>query len=144
MRENIRLFSSSSLPHACAFEDCGFERHACALIGQPRSTQRRRPKIRDDEDALAAAIIQLARTYRRHGYRRIYQMLKADGWNLNYKRVYRIWPREGLKVRAKQSKRGPGRPTHGIRALAVVSQDLSWQSADKLIKPDVPVCFSAL
>lgn len=82
------------------------ERHACAVIGQPRSTQRRRPKIRDDEDALTKAIIQLATKYGRYGYRRIRQMLRADGWNVSYKRVYRIWRREGLKVPAKQPKRG--------------------------------------
>jgi transposase InsO family protein len=82
------------------------ERHACAVVGQPRSTQRRRPKIRDDEDALTKAIIQLAAKYGRYGYRRIRQMLRADGWNVSYKRVYRIWRREGLKVPAKQPKRG--------------------------------------
>ncbi len=75
-------------------------------MGQPRSTQRRRPKIRDDKDALTAVIIQLARKYGRYGYRRIRQMLKADGWNVSYKRVYRIWRQEGLKVPVKQPKRG--------------------------------------
>ena len=33
-------------------------------------------------------------------------MLRTDGWNVSYKRVYRIWRREGLKVPAKQPKRG--------------------------------------
>jgi len=47
------------------------ERRACAVIGQPRSTQRRRPMIRDDEEPLTAAIIRLASTYGRYGYRRI-------------------------------------------------------------------------
>jgi len=82
------------------------ERRACAVIGQSRSTQRRQHKIRDDEDALTAAIIQLAKKYGRYGYRRICQMLRTDGWTVSYKRVYRIWRREGLKVPAKQPKRG--------------------------------------
>jgi len=82
------------------------ERHACAVLGQPRSTQRRLHKVRDDEEALTAAIVRLARTYGRYGYRRICQMLRADGWTVSYKRVYRIWRREGLKVPAKQPKRG--------------------------------------
>ncbi len=51
-------------------------------------------------------IIQLARKYGRYGYRRIRQMLKADGWNVSYTRVYRIWRQEGLKVPVKQPKRG--------------------------------------
>jgi putative transposase len=72
------------------------ERRACRTIGQPRSTQRRPHQVRDDEAALTAAIIRLASAYGRYGYRRI----------VNAKRVQRIWRREGLKVPAKQPKRG--------------------------------------
>lgn len=82
------------------------ERRACAVIGQPRATQRRRPIIRADEDALTAAIIRLATTYGRYGYRRITALLRAEGWRVNLKRVYRIWRREGLKVPQKQPERG--------------------------------------
>ena len=35
------------------------ERRACAVAGQHRSTQRKRPRGRDDEEALTAAIIRL-------------------------------------------------------------------------------------
>jgi len=62
--------------------------------------------IRDDEEPLTAAIIRLASTYGRYGYRRITALLQADGWRVNLKRVYRIWRREGLKVPQKQPKRG--------------------------------------
>jgi putative transposase len=82
------------------------ERRACIVIGQPRATQRRRPIIRDDEEALTAAIIRLAATYGRYGYRRITALLRAECWRVNLKRVYRIWRREGLKVPQKQPKRG--------------------------------------
>ncbi|MFZ2099507.1 MAG: IS3 family transposase [Oricola sp.] len=82
------------------------ERRACAVIGQPRATQRRRPIIRDDEEALTTAIIRLATTYGRYGYRRITALLRVEGWRANLKRVYRIWRREGLKVPQKQPKRG--------------------------------------
>jgi putative transposase len=82
------------------------ERRACTVIGQPRATQRRRPIIRDDEEALTAAIIRLATTYGRYGYRRITALLRAECWRVNLKRVYRIWRREGLKVPQKQPKRG--------------------------------------
>ena len=34
------------------------------------------------------------------------EMLVADGWRVNVKRVYRIWRREGLKVPMNQPKRG--------------------------------------
>ena len=63
-------------------------------------------KTPDDEAALTAAIVRLATRYGRYGYRRIREMLVAEGWRVNVKRVYRIWRREGLKVPMKQPKRG--------------------------------------
>ena len=50
-------------------------------------------------------MIELASEYGRYGYRRITMMLRAEGWLVNPKRVYRLWRREGLKVPAKQPKR---------------------------------------
>ena len=82
------------------------ERRACRVIGQHRSTQRKQPIRRDDEDALTSAIIRLAERFGRYGYRRITALLRNDGWYVNEKRVYRIWRREGLKVPMKQPKRG--------------------------------------
>jgi putative transposase len=82
------------------------ERRACAALGHHRSTQRRTPKTPEDETALVADIVELARTYGRYGYRRITALLRAAGWLVNVKRVERIWRREGLKVPMKQPKRG--------------------------------------
>jgi putative transposase len=82
------------------------QRRACRVIGQHRSTQRRRLVARDDEAALTAAIVTLASEYGRYGYRRITALLRARGWDVNVKRVWRIWRREGLKVPMKQPKRG--------------------------------------
>ena len=77
------------------------------MLGQHRSTQRRRPTGRDDEERLTADIIELARQYGRYGYRKIAALLRSTaGWVVNDKRVERIWRREGLKVPAKQPKRG--------------------------------------
>jgi putative transposase len=59
-----------------------------------------------DEDQLTSDIIALATRYGRYGYRRITAMLKEKGWMVNYKRVERIWRKEGLKVPKKQPKRG--------------------------------------
>lgn len=68
--------------------------------------QWRRPQKPDDEDALTAAIVALASTYGRYGYRRITVLLRRDGWHVNHKRVVRIWRREGICVPMKQPKRG--------------------------------------
>jgi putative transposase len=82
------------------------ERRACRALGQHRSTQRKVPRGRDDEEALTADLVALAEKYGRYGYRKISALLKATGWFVNDKRVERIWRREGLKVPAKQPKRG--------------------------------------
>jgi putative transposase len=82
------------------------ERRACRVVGQARSTQRRRPKVRDDEDRLTRRIIELATCYGRYGYRRITALLQREGWRVNHKRVERIWRREGLRVPKRQPKRG--------------------------------------
>jgi transposase InsO family protein len=77
------------------------------VLGQHRSTQRRVPRGRDDEARLTADIIALARQYGRYGYRKIAELLRSTaGWIVNDKRVERIWRQEGLKVPAKQPKRG--------------------------------------
>ena len=56
--------------------------------------------MRDDEDALTAAVIGLARSFGRYGYQRITGLLQMAGWQVNAKRVQRIWRAEGLKVPA--------------------------------------------
>ena len=76
------------------------------MIGQPRATQRRVLSVRNDDEALRAAIVTLAVRYGRYGYRRITALLRRDGWQVNHKRVERIWRQEGLKVPQKQPKRG--------------------------------------
>jgi putative transposase len=83
------------------------ERRACQVLGQARATQRHTPCPPSDEKQLTADIIALASKYGRYGYRRITSLLKStQGWQVNHKRVERIWRREGLKVPQKQPKRG--------------------------------------
>ena len=81
------------------------ERTACRLLGQHRSTQRKAARTADDEAALTAGIVELARRYGRYGYRRVAALLRRAGWRVNRERVERIWRREGLKVPARQPKR---------------------------------------
>jgi putative transposase len=65
------------------------ERRACRALGQHRSTQRKVPRGRDDEEALTADRVALAEQYGRYGYRKISALLKAAGWLVNDKRVER-------------------------------------------------------
>ncbi len=50
-------------------------------------------------------MIELARQYGRYGYRRIAALLRDAGWQINDKRVERLWRREGLEVPVKQPKK---------------------------------------
>ena len=74
------------------------ERRVCRVLNQPRSTQRYRPKVRSGEERLVGQMIDLATKYGRYGYRRITALLQREGWEVNHKRVERLWRREGLKV----------------------------------------------
>ena len=83
------------------------ERRACQVLGQARATQRLRPVVSGEESRLVADITALAIKYGRYGYRRITAMLNNNGgWQVNHKKVERIWRMEGLKVPQKQPKRG--------------------------------------
>jgi transposase InsO family protein len=46
-----------------------------------------------------------AKQYGRYGYRRVTELLSWEGWNVNRKRIERLWRREGLKVPKRQPKR---------------------------------------
>jgi hypothetical protein len=58
------------------------EKRACRAIGQPRSTQRHKRKVPDDEERLVIQIVRLATQHGRYGYRRITALLQNDGWIL--------------------------------------------------------------
>lgn len=69
------------------------------------STQRYERSKKDDEPSLIARILELVAEFPRFGYRRITQLLRAEGWRVNAKRIYRLWRQEGLKVPRKTRKR---------------------------------------
>ncbi len=76
------------------------------MLGQHRSTRRKTPRTPDDEAALTADVVELAKRYGRYGYRRVTALLRDAGWAVNRKRAERIWRRQGLKVPRRQPKRG--------------------------------------
>jgi len=74
------------------------ERRACQVISQPRMTQRYQTKQPDKDKALTTEIKRLAKKHKRYGYRMITAKLRQEGWNVNHKRVQRLWQKEGLQV----------------------------------------------
>ncbi|MEM8579698.1 MAG: IS3 family transposase, partial [Pseudomonadota bacterium] len=63
-----------------------------------------RPEPRDD-DALRLAMIRLAKQYGRYGYRKVSELLRAEGWRVNHKKVERLWREEGLQFPERHKKR---------------------------------------
>ena len=61
--------------------------------------------MKKDEPALLARILELVAEFPRFGYRQITRLLQSEGWQVNAKRVYRLWRQEGLKVPKKTVKR---------------------------------------
>jgi transposase InsO family protein len=81
------------------------ERRACKAIGQCRSTQRNELLVTPEEQRLTKRITDIADQFGRYGYRRVAAILRQEGWDVNVKRVFRIWREEGLKVPKRQPKR---------------------------------------
>lgn len=74
------------------------------MVGISRSTQQYTPADKDD-DALRLAMIRLAKKYGRYGYRMIAQLLRVEGWQVNHKKVERLWREEGLQLPHRHKKR---------------------------------------
>jgi transposase InsO family protein len=103
------------------------ERRACGVIDQPRSSQRYKPHEREEEETLTRKMLELVRRHPRFGYRRIWALLRAEGFKINRKRVYRLWRKEGLKVPQKQCKRRRlGSAANGITRLASTEKNQVW------------------
>ena len=68
------------------------------MIAQPRSSQRYVGRKADRDHALLERMVVL-------GYRRVWTLLRREGWPVNKKRVHRLWRKESLKVPDKQRKR---------------------------------------
>ena len=69
-------------------------------------------------------MIELTRQYGRYGYRRIAALLRDAGWQVNDKRIERLWRREGLKLPMKKPKKGRqwmGHASDYVQSIATMS-----------------------
>ena len=82
------------------------ERRACRLLDQHRSTQRYRAAHREEELRLVKRMNALAARYPRYGYRRICALLRGEGWQVNRKRIERLWRLEEPPRPAAAEQRG--------------------------------------
>ena len=87
------------------------QRRACALLDQPRSTQRYARKDRPPErEHILSRMRELVAKYPRFGYRRVAALLRQEGFQGNPKRIHRLWIQEGYRVSVRvvrKRRRGP-------------------------------------
>ena len=79
-------------------------RRACKVLKFDRSTYQYKSR-RHDPASLKARIEEICETRVRYGYRRGHYVLRREGWEVNPKRVYRIYKEMGLQLRNKSPKR---------------------------------------
>jgi transposase InsO family protein len=81
------------------------ERHACRVIGQHRSTQRRPEPPNPYRDRLVKRMRCLAQANPRRGRKHILDLLHAEGWRVGTRLMKRLWRSEGLLVPQRRRKR---------------------------------------
>jgi putative transposase len=83
------------------------ERRACRLVGLSRTSWRDAPLPDAQTQELSARIVELAHQRRRFGYRRIHDLLRAEGRHVNHKRVWRLYSEAKLAVRRRKKIKRP-------------------------------------
>ncbi len=85
------------------------ERFACRVTGQPRGTQRYRPAgttSANPDEALRAWLRAYADKHPGRGFRPACLDARAEGWNVNHKKIQRLWREEGLRVQQPSKRHG--------------------------------------
>ena len=72
---------------------------AYVVCQQARSTWYHKPKGKQLDVPLKARLQEIARTRIRYGFRRMYILIRRDGWVINDKRLNRLYREVGLNLR---------------------------------------------
>lgn len=105
-----------AVAHLCKEHEVS-QRRACCVLGVDRSSVRYR-SVRPDDAALRNAMKAVAAERRRFGYRRVHVMLQRQGWQVNQKKLRRLYREEKLQVR----KRGGRKRAMGTRRPMLVPE----------------------
>ena len=82
------------------------ERRACTVVGLHRSTMRLQPpQVTTEEAELRAWLRKFSTDRPRWGWRRAAKMARRAGWQVNNKRIRRLWRDEGLRVPQRRRKK---------------------------------------
>lgn len=82
------------------------QRRACLLVGLSRSTLSYSPKRPEMDSDIKQRLTELAQERRRFGYRRLHAMLRREGFDVNHKRIYRLYSESGLAVKRRKKRKG--------------------------------------
>lgn len=99
-------------------------RRACSVPQAQRSSYHYRPHG-DDQAELRNRIKEVAETRVRYGYRRVHVLLRREGWEVNAKRIYRLYKEMGLQLRNKTPKRRVKAKLHEDRSEATMTNE-TW------------------
>lgn len=79
-------------------------RRACSVLRFDPKAYRYRSRRRG-QAALEQRIKEICETRVRFGYRRVHVLLRREGWDVNAKRIYRLYKEMGMQLRNKSPKR---------------------------------------
>jgi putative transposase len=83
------------------------------------------PRLIENE-VLLTRLRELAYQHKRYGYRRIHALLRREGWQVNVKRVRRLWRLEGLQVRKKYRRKRKVKGSLTLIPQKAVSPNHVW------------------
>lgn len=98
-------------------------RRACKVLPFDTSSYHYKSR-RTDPAAIKKRIKAICETHVRYGYRRVYHILRREGWVVNAKKVYRLYRELGLQLRNKTPKRRVKAKLREDRAPAVRHNDV--------------------
>ena len=104
------------------------QRRACRLIPLWRGTMRYQVKAgkrSQENEQIRIRLRELADQRKRWGYRRLHVLLEREGWQVNVKRVYRIYVEEQLIVRKRLKRRRAGAQAR-VPVATPVSANQVW------------------
>ena len=98
-------------------------RRACAVLCAHRSSYQYTSRA-PSQASLKKRIKEIAETRVRYGYRRIHVLLRREGWNVNAKRVRRIYREMSMQIRNKAPKRKVKAKLREDRQVAAAPNDV--------------------
>lgn len=99
-------------------------RRSCSLAGIGRATVKYQPSEKDV--SLVARMKELATEHIRYGYRRIWALLRREGWIVNVKRIWRLWKMAKLQVPKRKPKRRRQGPSVELAPNQAVAPNHIW------------------